>query len=115
MSANEPVRRVVLIEIDSTRQWSSAALTEYLNERIPELRPVVFGAMAGSEVDGAYRKLRQLSREVEQRRPTGDLIHSAHKALSFFQDMIPDRLWSWWMVGEPHEDRKRLGAAGGAQ
>lgn len=104
----ESVRRVLLVEIDSTRRWSASETEALLNQRLPELRPVVFGGIAGNEVDAAYRKLRQLSRETEQDRSQADRIHSAHKALSFFRDMLPTRFWSWFEIGKPQPDRQRL-------
>ena len=77
-------------------------------DRLPELRPVVFGSIAGSEVDAAFRKLRQLARETEDERSLGDRIHSAHKALSFFRDMFPTRFWRWFEIGQPQPKWRRL-------
>lgn len=102
-------RRVLLIEMDTPKGgWSSRELEAELVRLMPDRRPVVFGAIAGSEVDAAYRKLRQLSAETENEDSLSNRVHSAHKALSFFRDMFPDRLWSWWEIGKPQPERQRL-------
>lgn len=102
-------RRVVLVEVDLPEgRWSSRELEADLVRRLPELRPVVFGSIGASEVDGAYRKLRQLSRETEGDRSKGDRVHSAQKALSFFREMFPRRLWQWWEIGQPQPRRHEL-------
>lgn len=110
--ADETRRRVLLIEVDAPKgRWSSRRYEAELNRRVPDLRPVVFGEVSGSEVDGAFRKIRQLARETEREASYGDRMHSAQKAVSFFRDIWPDRFWDWFAIGEPHADRRRLLAA----
>lgn len=109
LQVSEKVRRVILLEIDTDKKWSSSGLESHLLEVIPQLGPVVFGEMPVSEVDAAFRKLRQLSRETQEEDTLGNRVHSAYKAVSFFQDMFPARFWEWFEIGENHERRKRLG------
>lgn len=102
-------RRVLVIEVDTPGdRWSSALLEAELVKVVPNLRPVVFGEFSAAEVDAAYRKLRQFSQETEGGQPLSDRCHSAHKAVSFFRAMIPDRLWEWWEIGKPLAERERL-------
>lgn len=102
-------RRVVLVEMDlPDKRWSSSELEADLVRQLPDRRPVVFGSISGSDVDAAFRKLRQLAHETEEDRPKGDRVHSAHKALSFFRDMFPGRFWQWFEIGKPQTDRRRL-------
>ena len=100
-------RYVLLVEVTLEKPWSSTDVEQALTEVLPRLRPVVYGPIDG--VDGAYRKLRQLSRETEQGASLGDRVHSAHKALSFFRDMFPDAFWKWKLIGEEHPDRRLAG------
>lgn len=109
---SDKVRRVILVEVSTDKRWSSSAMEQRLLEAFPQLGPVVFGEMSVSEVDAAFRKLRQLSAETEDQRPYGDRMHSAYKAVSFFRDMFPPRFWKWFEIGERHERRKQLGVFG---
>lgn len=107
--SGEAERRVLLIEVDTPKgRWSSRQYEADLNRRIPDLRPVVFGAVSGSEVDGTFRKVRQLALETEREASYGDRLHSAQKAVSFFRDMWPDRFWEWFAIGALQRDRQRL-------
>lgn len=108
MADETTVRRVVLVEVDSTRRWSSADMEQLFLDRVPELRPVVFGSVAGGEVDATFRKIRQLARETEEGATLGDRVHSAGKAISFFREMWPTRLWNWWEIGVPQRRRGAL-------
>ncbi|MEM9521577.1 MAG: hypothetical protein AAGA37_19870 [Actinomycetota bacterium] len=102
-SHNETVRRVFLVEIEMPKgRFSSQEVERTLHAAVPEhMRPVaVWGVVEG--VDAAYRKLRKLSRETEEDASYGDRVHSAHKAMSFFQDMFPASFWKWKLIGEDH-------------
>lgn len=99
--------RTLLIDIDTpdrddgSRRWSSSELSADLTERLGE--PVhVWGEVDASAVDGAFRKLRQLSRETENDALQSNRVHSAHKALSFFRDLWPA---AWWDAHEPGRSR----------
>lgn len=105
----ETVRRVVLVDMDTPKgTWSSRELESELVTALPGRRPVVLGAIAGSEVDSAFRKLRQLAAETERDDSIANRMHSAAKALSFFRDMFPTRFWDWFEIGKPHDQRQRL-------
>lgn len=100
-------RRTLLIEVwTPAGPWNSDGVQDALNAGSPGLEAVVFGQIAGSDVDAAYKKLSQLSREIEATPGpwSGSVkgqVHSAHKALSFFRDMIPGRWWKENQIGEP--------------
>lgn len=93
-------RVVFLVEMDVSQPWSSIEIEARMKERYPESNVTVWGAIDG--VDGAYRKLRQLAREVEQNALQSNKEHSAAKALSFFQDMFPVAFWRWKRIGGDH-------------
>lgn len=89
-----PKKAVYLVEIE----WDSYDGDDYtladLELDLSEHHSIkIFGRISPSEVDAAYLKLRQLSAETERQAPIEDRIHSAHKALAFFADMIPTKFW----------------------
>lgn len=97
--------RTILIDIDTpdthapSRRWSSAELSNELSKQLGQ--PVhVWGEISASEVDAAWRKLRQLSRETEEGATQDNRVHSAHKALSFWQDAFPVRWWQHHRIGD---------------
>ncbi len=93
-------RRVLLIEVDAPDpSWSSAEMTAALRVMVPVLNAEVWGEVGTSEVDGAYRKLRQLAVETESGDTQGNRVHSAHKALSFFREMFPTGYWQTKAIG----------------
>ena len=93
-------RRTVLVELDlPAPRWSGLQLELLLNEQIPDLHPVVYGEIAPSDFIAAWRKLLQLSREIEATPgPWPALVkdqnHSAHKALSFWREVCNDEWWT---------------------
>jgi len=111
-------RRVLLVELDAplnhpTRQtWSAREVEKDLQEKLGseygEIK--LWGSVGG--IDGAYRKLRQLSAETEKDRSKNDRVHSAHKALSFFRDMFPQRFWEEKRIGGSHPTREERPIAG---
>lgn len=101
-------RRVVLIEMDLPPQWSCAELERAFRVEFPELHPVVFGEISGTEVDSVFRKLRQVSMDTADDAPLDDRMRSASQALLCFHAMIPDRLWSWWNIGEGSDPRRSV-------
>lgn len=100
--ASEETRRrvVLLVEMDVPKGWSSKGVEGWLREAMADDEVVVWGAIDG--VDGAYRKLRQLTKETNGEAPYADRVHSAYKALSFFQDMFPASFWKWKRIGGEH-------------
>jgi hypothetical protein len=59
----------------------------------------VWGELDRGAIDAAWRKLHQLSRETEDDVDKRDRVHSAHKALSFFREMLPPRWWTTNRIG----------------
>ena len=103
-------RRVILVELDLPDQFSSQTLEAFLRAQLNDETIAVWGPVDG--VDGAYRKLRQLSAETERDAPLEDRVHSAHKAMSFFRDMWPPAFWEWKRIGGPHPTAEEKAMAG---
>ena len=101
------VRRTLLVDLDTPAgRWSARALEQELRSGRAHLNPVVWGELTRSEVDAAWRKLRQLSAEIEAHPgpwpgEVKDQVHSAHKALSFWRDVFPDSWWNAHQIGAP--------------
>ena len=84
-------RRVLLIELDTpTGRWDSKQVELELNNAVPYLHPVVHGEFdVGLMGDGAWRKLRQASRESDH-----DLNrqHTIHMAMTFLCEALPTHI-----------------------
>ncbi len=98
--------RTLLVDVDvpdrddGSRRWSSQEMSTAMTDALGH--PVyVWGEVAASEIDGAFRKLRQLSSETEDDRAKAERVHSAHKALSFFREMFPTKWWKHHRIGYP--------------
>lgn len=97
--------RTLIIDIDvpdrddGSQRWSADDLSDHLTE-VHGSPVYVWGQLSSAEVDSAFRKLRQLSRETESDDTKRNRVHSAHKALSFFRDMFPTKWWDHHRPGE---------------
>jgi hypothetical protein len=100
-------RRTLLVDVTMpTGRWSSTEMTEWLETLLPEgYEPLCLGSVSAAEVEGAWKKLRRLSRETENDAPIGDRIHSAHKAMSFFRDLWPRSFWQ--LVNRPVDQEEK--------
>lgn len=94
-----PKKAVYLVEIELNHN-DDYTLTDLELDLSEHHNTKIFGRISPSEVDTAYRKLRQLSTETERQAPIEDRIHSAHKALAFFTDMIPTKFWKEFQIGK---------------
>ena len=97
--------RTLLIDIDvpenddpASSRWSSdefsTLLSGYLGQYVH-----VWGQIDHSQVDAAWRKLRQLSAETERDDSLNNRVHSAHKALSFWREVWPNKWWDIHRIG----------------
>jgi hypothetical protein len=98
-------RRCLLVECDMPAgTWSAKEVTAFLAQVAPILNAEVWGEVSPRDVDGAWRKLTQLAREVEGRASYGDQVHSAYKAQSFWREAFPTRWWKEKRVGAARTD-----------
>lgn len=97
------MRRVILVEVDTEpindNPWD-------LEESLLHLNGKVLGTISHGDVDAAWRKVRQLAREIAQHDSHGNIEHSAFKAQSFFRDMFSRTYWDTFMIGHnPQSER----------
>lgn len=99
MNDRQANRYCVLVEVElppsptgDPGKVTTAPLADHLRAYDPGAR--VWGIQEGKAgVDAAWRKLHQLSAEIERGASTGLMTHSAHKAMSFFRDIFPASFW----------------------
>lgn len=100
------IRHVFLVEMDvppeatTEHGFSTVKLETILRQHTGQHDLRVWGLVDG--VDAAFRKLRQLSAEIERGDSVPNMTHSAHKALSFFRDMFPASFWTFKRIGGEH-------------
>ncbi len=89
-------RRVLLIEVETERGWSSAELQRALNEgaALPggDEGVIVYGQLDLADFAATIRKARQLSAEIENRRPYEAMQHSAWKLLAYLTERLPAQI-----------------------